>query len=244
MPLVLTRRALLSWIGASVVAAGLPAGRGAQGSPWLPFVPGLRRSYSATQGLVVLEEGEGKDRPLRANDLGSLLCEEEILSVRPEGEGLAAEVEQRWASPGGSSRMTWRWRPGGVLADAGPMSTAVGEVRTLSSEGWFLPDDVAPGRKWAAEVVYESPISRIHVHQRARCWSEELIDTPAGRFETLQVEVQTKTRVEHLVATLAPLSSEQEEHQFFARGVGLVLVGSRAANGYQASKVLTGFVSG
>lgn len=242
MPLVLTRRALLGWIGASVVAAGLP--RASQGSPWLPFVPGLRRSYSATQGLVLLDEGEGKERPLKPEDIGALLCEEEVLAVRSEGEGLLAEVEERWAPPGGPSRQTWHWRPGGVLADAGPMSTAVGEVRTLSTQGWFLPDDVAPGRKWEAEVAYESPISRLFIQQRARCWSEETIDTPAGRFETLQVEVHTKSRVEHLVAELAPLTAVVEEHQFFARGVGLVLVGSRAGNGYRASKVLTGFVGG
>lgn len=238
MAVEITRRALLGWIGASVVAAHLPRAAAASGSPWMPFIPGLRRTYTLAQ--MVVTEGDGDTAPLRAPLPGDTAVER-ILKVWTEGETQVASVEEAYS--GGAFTHHQRWRPGGVLADAGPMSSAVGPVVTRSSAGWFLPDALSPGQQWEAETVYESPLSRMHITLAGRAVREEPIETPAGRFQTVEVQVTLRNRVEMLGAASGtpPLESTQEERQHFALGVGLVLVTSRAGNGYSSRKVLTGF---
>lgn len=243
MAIEITRRGLLGWIGGVVVASALPRVAVATQSPWMPFIPGLRRTYTLAQVMVSEEDDDGASpkAPLLREPLRGDTVVERILSVEPVGDGLVAEVET--AGSAGAFVHHQRWRPGGVLADAGPLSSAVGPVTTVSSEGLFLPDEAAPGLEWRAEVVYESPISKMYIQTRAAALRRESLEVPAGRFETLEIRVHTTSRVEMLgeLSGIAPIEATQEERQHFALGVGLVLVTCQAGAGYRSSKVLTDF---
>lgn len=235
----LTRRTLLGLIGASLAASGLPRASAREGSPYLPLIAGLRRRYAVGQQLAL----DGKERgPSRLDELPGARCEETVLGVEAWKDGLCAEVEERWLEPLVVSTHRARWIPGGVLADAGPMSSPLGPVQTLSAEGWFLPDDPLGLKRWRSETRYESPVTRMHIRTEAVALGVETVDVPGGRFDALRVQVRTRSVVEHTgaLSELAPITAEIEEEQLFAAGVGLVLVTSRTGGGYAAKKVLVG----
>ncbi|MBK9755424.1 MAG: hypothetical protein IPO88_18330 [Nannocystis sp.] len=165
---------------------------------------------------------------------------ERVVSARWQGEDWVARVRSEHVdNPAANSERSMVVTPAGVSPDIGVMDTAIGPVRTLATQGVFLPRQLTPGSRWRWQQRLGSPLAMIEVEGTGEAIAEETVVVPAGRFTAMLVRGEICSRVTmHEPAGAPVIEHRQRDEGHHVRGLGLVAHRTLGASGQELVKLL------
>jgi hypothetical protein len=166
---------------------------------------------------------------------------ERVVSTTQDGARRVARIVSEDASnPQAGSERSQVVTAAGVLPDVGTMTTAIGPVTTVRSEGVFLPAELTPGLRWTYAQELDSPISTMSVTGAGEVVGIESVRVPAGRFEAVRVRSEVRNHVVVKDGAVPPIDHVQRDECWYVRGLGLVRSVTES-EGYRAEKLLVAF---